>query len=76
MIQWSDKESLNNLTDRELLIFILSNQVKLFRTLEYIEQKIDGDENARTKTIPEAVNDLCEDVNTNSEFIDMHIRSL
>jgi regulator of sigma D len=37
------KKSLDEFTDREMLLFILSNQVKIFRQIQYLQNEIKGE---------------------------------
>lgn len=55
-----EKKSLEEFSDRELLLFILSNQVTLFRQTKYLMEAITKDEKA-TGTFGEVFMKLTQD---------------
>lgn len=56
------RKSLDDFTDRELLLFILGNQVNLYRRTQYLEQAIKKTEDESLGMYEETFKELIQDV--------------
>jgi hypothetical protein len=71
-----DKTSLDQFTDRELLLTILAHQVKIFRQLEYLEQRVtDGKINSLGPDYTASIEKLTQDNAKSLKEFDQYLTS-
>ena len=63
MEHFHQKKSLEEFSDRELLLFILGNQINLFRQTEYLMQAIKGKETEPLGLYANTFHDIIGDIN-------------
>lgn len=62
MKDFHQKKSLTEFSDRELLLFILGNQVNLFRQTQYLQQQIKGGDTEPLGHFSETFKELVGDI--------------
>lgn len=73
MKDFHQKKSLSEFTDRELLLFILANQVNLFRQTQYLQQQIKGGEAEHIGFFADTFKELVQDIDDILNQADEHL---